>query len=381
MAQRDDARRFATEAAPASAVDLNLLVSLTQKGAAAEEQIAGLLRSGLTALVNEPTSLFDAARTATLDLVNDWVSRQSLRLVASYGGGDVAEFLERELRRAVGRFKDEFGTRAPPEIVLSLERIEVGVTKLLHNSALTQPIAWLNIGEGHRSFDSLLENFEPIIRHFAAKFSKPDSLQREESRQECRLALHSAAKEYSSNKGYSFSTYAKAAMRNALTSASRKQGGRTEHLARLQDGFQLAEDKLAHTLKRSPYPEEVFEELGWGSEKIENFKRAIAVVPSGDQEESIDFVVDPQTTAIDNMIADEASAAAQTSLEDLDPISQQVLRLRILLGLPLQKAADELGVARQTFRQLEAEAEAKFVEQYSANSRNAKTTPTSDRSQ
>ncbi len=74
----------------------------------------------------------------------------------------------------------------------------------------------------NKSFDEIMEEYEPLLRSTAASFSDKTGLSRDEVYQTASLALHRAYLTYTDGRGVTFGLYAKICVRNACISEQRR---------------------------------------------------------------------------------------------------------------------------------------------------------------
>jgi len=189
--------------------------------------------------------------------------------------------------------------------------------------------------------------------------------------QEGNLGLIRAVQKFDYRRGFKFSTYATWWIRQAITRSIADQARTIRlpvHIAEIVNKIIRIERRLASELGREPTVEEIAEEIGLTTEKVESTKRSaldpISLdTPVGPEDDArlMDFV--PDADAQDAMQAAAAGMLReeiQSALETLGPRERRVLQLRFGLVDGQQRTLDEvgrrLGVTRERIRQIESKA-------------------------
>ena len=189
--------------------------------------------------------------------------------------------------------------------------------------------------------------------------------------QEGNLGLIRAVQKFDYRRGFKFSTYATWWIRQAITRSIADQARTIRlpvHIAEIVNKIIRIERRLSAELGREPTVEEIAEEIGLTTEKVESTKRSaldpISLdTPVGPEDDArlMDFV--PDADAQDAMQAAAAGMLReeiQSALETLGPRERRVLQLRFGLVDGQQRTLDEvgrrLGVTRERIRQIESKA-------------------------
>lgn len=349
--------------APVQAASVLALVARVQRAQQVKAQLSDLLLPALLSYVNSlapgvsPTEPFtNAIRHAVKVEIN--AQRQSD--LATHIQTQMCSALRSAIHavevRQLPLFSDEF-QRGP-----FAELIEpAGLYLHLESPAIHNQELWSATDDANQAFSALAAFFEPQIRHFSRKAAQPGSFQAEEIRQECLGKLYQAALTFVPAGACSFRTFAINAMSKATTSKWRLEDDGTEHRSRQNAEFRKAQAALAHENGRMPHEHEVFERLGWKPTKISNFQQAAAMRSAGRKELRPGACPpasdgDDASAPLCRLENDTESETARHAFDQLDPLSQKVLNLRLILGQTTLATARAMSTSKKAIEQMEAAA-------------------------
>ncbi|MCE7009807.1 sigma-70 family RNA polymerase sigma factor [Kibdelosporangium philippinense] len=287
----------------------------------------------------------------------------------------------REDADLVGYYLAEVGATplltAQQEVELS-KRIEVGLyaTELLRRHAEGEDIghdpAELKIlaREGRQAKDHMIRANLRLVVSQARKRSQA-GLPMLDVIQEGNLGLIRAVEKFDYSKGFKFSTYAMAWIKQAIGRGLAEQTRTVRlpvHVVEELAKFRRVERKLETKLNRDPTPEELAEEVGTTAERIVELRRAgrdaVSLdTPVGEDGDSkiADLVPDAEAeNAAEILEREELYTELRKQIATLPQREALIISLRYGLHdgheYTLQQVADRIGLTRERIRQLEKHA-------------------------
>jgi RNA polymerase sigma factor (sigma-70 family) len=287
----------------------------------------------------------------------------------------------REDADLVGYYLAEVGATplltAQQEVELS-KQIETGLyaEELLRQSAAGAEIAHdpaelkIIAREGRRAKDHMIRANLRLVVSQARKRAQA-GLPMLDVIQEGNLGLIRAVEKFDYAKGFKFSTYAMAWIKQAIGRGLAEQTRTVRlpvHVVEELAKFRRVERKLETKLNRDPTPEELAEEVGTTAERIVELRRAgrdaVSLdTPVGEDGDSkiADLVPDAEAeNAAEILEREELYTELRKQIDSLPQREALIISLRYGLHdgheYTLQQVADRIGLTRERIRQLEKHA-------------------------
>ncbi len=168
------------------------------------------------------------------------------------------------------------------------------------------------------------------------------------------------------DRGHALSTYVVWWIRAKIREELKRHGTRVVKNKSLQDAYVKSRNRLTKELGYTPNDEDVFQDLEWDADRIRQFQSSsdLQMIPIDqldaatlhDQASSLVCNDDDEDHVLEKMLNSEQVANLYGALQDLDPITREVLQRHYGMGYPSQTydvIAVEMGLTRERVRALE----------------------------
>jgi DNA-directed RNA polymerase specialized sigma subunit len=246
---------------------------------------------------------------------------------------------------------------------------------------------WTHVHQGTRGRDDAIGALAKRYDRIAASMAKSyegRGIGSNELLDVARQALRIAVGKCLPDKIQTFPAFAKEVIQNDLVDLFREGSLCTHHEHDQNEAFEVARDKLGHTLGRAPTDDETYSDLDWSETERRNHvlagrRRAVARIDRSERRAGEPHI-DVEAPTASTMDVGHIAPILQRGIDALDEMSRRVVMQRYSgIDQPSQKAvAERMGLTEYRLRQVEAAALCDLntfvANDESADHRGAKTT-------